>query len=381
MVADDNVDLRSTAKKMMTIEIVKDEKTFSELETSWNALSEASEYPNIFTGFDWQSTWLEFFGPELKGELFVLTIRDESSELIGIAPFYRRGKHLTWIGYGGRTCPEYLGPIVRDGFVEPVVSAIVEFLQDRPKEWNSIFFEDYALDDPGSVRLAERLGEEFFEHAGEGEIRYLIRMPDGFDAYMKTLSSHNRQRKRVRIKKAREHYGAEMEYPTVETLDEWFPTIVDLTRRSRGRHREATPFDQENYAAFHRNLLRKLLPKGRAAVGFLRYENKPAAVWYCFLLGNKCYAYQQGFCPDYDGSPSDVCQQLLVQHLAENGMTEFDFLRGLEWYKTTHANAERKTRWTYVFRSRGIGWAWRIFLDKILRPVWRKLKRRTAFDG
>ena len=96
---------------MMNIELIRSEAEFLALRESWNALVDAAAYPNIFTTWDWQSVWWNWYNPD-HGELFVLLFRKDG-ELVGIVPFYRRrrrtpfflGKHLNFLGFGGRTCP------------------------------------------------------------------------------------------------------------------------------------------------------------------------------------------------------------------------------------------------------------------------------------
>ncbi len=111
-------------------------------------------------------------------------------------------------------------------------------------------------------------------------------------------------------------------------------------------------------------------------LAILYLNDIPAAVWYCFLLGKKCYAYQQGFSPEFEGSPSDVCQQFLIRKLTEEHFEEFDYLRGRETYKDSVANSERKTTWLFVFRRRGVAFWSRLLLDRVVRPCWRLLRSR-----
>jgi len=368
----------------MSIELIRSETEFLALREPWNALVDTAVYPNVFTTWDWQTVWWNWYGRNTdRSELFVLAIRKDD-ELIGIVPFYRRrrptpfflGKHLNFIGFGGRTCPEYLGPIVRQGFVDEVVDGTVEFLQTNPTEWDSLFIEDYALDDPATVALADRLKLAFASYSGPGEIRYVLPLFENYEAYLKSLGIHNRKRKRLRMNQAKKRYDAHIEFQKAENLDEWFPTIVQLTTEARIRHGQASPFLDANYAGFHQDVLRALLPLDRALVQFLYFENRPVAVWYAFLLNEKCYAYQQGFQHDVKGTPGDIGTFFLLEHLMERRFQEFDFLRGLEWYKTSFTQQYRETAWLYVFRRPGIAFQIRRFLDQTIRPVARKVRDR-----
>ena len=368
----------------MNIELIQSEVDFLALREQWDALVDASTYPNVFTTFDWQSIWWNWYGKTADhGELFVLAIRKDG-KLIGIVPFYRRrrripfflGQHLNFIGFGGRTCPEYLGPIVRQGFVDEVADRAVEFLKSHPTEWDSLFIEDYALDDPATVALAERLKSAFATYSGSGEIRYILPLFENYEEYLKSLGIHNRKRKRLRMNQAKKRYDARVVFPNAENLDEWFPTIVRLTTEARTRHTQASPFLEPDYAGFHRDVLRVLLPQDRALIQFLYFENRPVAVWYAFLLNDKCYAYQQGFQHDVKGSPGDVGTFFLLEHLMERRFKEFDFLRGLEWYKTSFTQQFRETAWMYAFRQSGIAFQLRRFLDLTVKPVIRNIRNR-----
>ena len=364
----------------MSIELIRSEADFFVLRKQWDALVAVSVYPNVFTTFDWQSIWWNWYGKNTAcGELFILAIRKDG-ELIGIVPFYRRrrfwGKHLNFIGFGGRTCPEYLGPIVRHGFVDEVADATVEFLTSHPAEWDSLFIEDYALDDPATVALAERLKLAFASYSGPGENRYIMSLFENYEAYLQSLGSHNRKRKKDAMNQARKRYDARVEFQKSDNLDEWFPIIVQLTSEARSRHAQTSLMQEPDYAGFHRDLLRVLLPQDRAVVLFLYFENRPVASWYAFLLNDKCYAYQQGSRLGVKGSPGNVGLLFLLEHLMERGFKEFDFLRGGEWYKTLFTQQFRETTWMHVFRKPGFAFLLRRFVDRKARPLVRNIRDR-----
>ena len=366
----------------MNIELIRSETEFLALREPWNTLVDAAAYPNVFTTFDWQTVWWNWYGKNTDhGELFVLTIR-KAGELIGIVPFYRRrrqtplflGKHLNFIGFGGRTCPEYLGPIVRQGFVAEVADKTVKFLKSHPTEWDSLFIEDYALDDPAAVALAERLKSAFASYFGPGENRYIMSLFANYEAYLQSLGSHNRKRKKDAMNQARKRYDARVEFQKGDNLDEWLPTIVQLTSEARSRHAQTSLMQEPDYVGFHRDLLSTLLPQGRAVILFLHFDNQPVASWYAFLLNDKCYAYQQGSRLGVKGCPGNVGLLFLLEHLMERGFKEFDFLRGGEWYKTLFTQQFRETVWMYAFRKPGFVFQLRRFLDLTARPLVRKIR-------
>jgi hypothetical protein len=370
----------------MQVQLLTQPEDFEILRDEWNALTEECVYPNIFTIWDWQTIWWKWFSPELNAELFILTVR-EKEKLIGIVPFYRQKKllplcfgknHLQFIGYGGRICPEYLGPVIRQGQTQIVCDAVVQFLKTHSQYWDSIFVEDYALDDSGTAALAECLKKEFAVYCGEGEKRYIIPLFNTYEDYLKSLNPHNRQRKRSMMNQAKKRYNAFAAFQSVELIEEWFPNIVVLTTDARKRKGNDSPFLVPAYANFHKELLQHLLPKHKAGVQLVFFNNHPVSCWYVYFERDKTYAYSQGSRSDVQGSPGEIGTFFLLEELMNRKFTEFDFLRGGESYKTSYTDQFRSTEWLYIFRKKGIAYWTRLLRDKGVRPIYWSLKSRIA---
>ena len=368
----------------LDIRVVRETAEFHALKDQWNELVDSSEYPNIFTTWEWASIWWKWYGEkELKGELFVLLL-ENGSELVGIVPFYRVRKgipfimstrHLQLIGYDGQTCPEYLGPMIRKGWIAPVCEKTVAFLQENRKDWDSIFFEDYALDDPGTVALVEQMKGCFEKKAEPGEVRYNIQLPESYDTYLASLSYHNRRRKRERINQSRSRHNAVWYVVSEDTFDFWFQTLVELTNRAREKHKEKNPFLLPTFSGFHWEVCESLFPQGKVLPFILNFNDKPASAWYVYTFHGKCAAYQQGHDTNLKGSPSDVALQMLLMYLIENGFHEFDFLRGGEWYKTTFTDSGRKTESFHAFPKKNSAFFLFRFVHDIYLPLRRQAKQ------
>ncbi|MGL4942506.1 MAG: GNAT family N-acetyltransferase [Thermoguttaceae bacterium] len=361
----------------LSCRVIDDAGEFAALRPRWDALAKDAAYPNIFTTWEWVSIWWKHFACEpqtaRRWELFVVVVENHDSEIVGIFPWYRvvGTKQINWLGFGARPCAEYLGPIIHRDSVDAVAEAVVEFLGANPNQWNTIFFEDYALDDTGTVAFASALKRRFVSRAAEGEPRYYISLPDSYAAYLQTLTSHNRGKKKNRLNQSKSRYSATTSVVTVETLDEGFSALVNLTTQSRIRAGQDSPFQNRAYAAFHRELLETLLPLNRAELFLLNYAEVPAGIWYTYTLGGKVYGYQQGCASQCDGSPGDVTLQNLLIHLIENRFEEFDFLRGGEWYKTSYTETTRPTETLTIYRTRNV----KYYRDAIFNYIYRPLKR------
>jgi len=357
-----------------TVRLIHETAELNALQERWNVLADESEYPNIFTTWEWAATWWKWFGDKKPGwKLFVLVIETEN-ELLGIVPLYKKRKRLCFLGYGATPCAEYLGPIIRRGSIDTVCRAILEFLQTNSTQWDSIFLEDYAMDDPGTVELVRRLKESFPHHAEQGESRYYIPLPESYDDYLKSLSAHNRKRKRERLHQSKNRYAANWHVLPEDKFEFWFQTLVELTTLSRNRHREKNPFHQTDYHGFHHELCERLHPGNQVVLGVLDFEEKPAAIWYVYLFHGKCAAYQQGHDTNLKGSPSDVALQMLLMHLIENRFMEFDFLRGGEWYKTNYTDTERRTESLTAFSRKNMAYLVFYMKRRFFQPIKKGVK-------
>jgi CelD/BcsL family acetyltransferase involved in cellulose biosynthesis len=72
----------------------------------------------------------------------------------------------------------------------------------------------------------------------------------------------------------------------------------------------------------------------RLCLHVLKLSGKPVAAEYGFKYKSKYYAYMAGFDPDYSrynvGNMLFIC---IINKLIQEGLTQYDFLRGAEPYK------------------------------------------------
>ena len=177
---------------------------------TWNGLVDQSTYPNVFRRREWISTWWKWFG---KGRrLYVLKLT-RGTELVGVAPLYLvrtrlGGRRLAWIGAGGPTYPEYLGPIVHRDHASAVVAAIADHFRHVDKKWDCMSFLDVAPDDAATVSLIAALADNYPAICYSGEICPYFHLPESYGTLLKRLSAHGRQRKNRQLRRAKEELDA-----------------------------------------------------------------------------------------------------------------------------------------------------------------------------
>ena len=367
------------ASPHISLRVIRDFGEWLKLRDVWDELLRHSVYPNVFASWEWQTIWWKWFGASRT--LNILLVED-GQRTLGIAPLYIdknsrislfRHPMLRFIGNGGAVFPEYLGLIARCEFVEDVCATIANHLSHENSEWDTFKIEEFALDDPGTKRLAEQLGEDVACIVRETESRIFISLPASYDEYLVSLGAHNRNRKRDRLRQAISRHNATLVTLNSNNIESWFQIIADLSNKSRVRQGGMPSFSNINYAGFHRDLLSTIMPLGHAKVLLLMLDDKPAAFLYLLSYNSKFYAYQTGIDVSRPGSPGDVALQMAIMHAIEAGGSEFDFLRGAHSYKQAYGKSMRTTQSVTAFRRQGWSYARQMFIERVLRPTKRSL--------
>jgi len=389
-----------TNRAALQIEIVSDLALPAGAADAWNGLVDASVYPNVFLRWEWVHTWWKWFGG--RRELRVIRVT-KGSELVAIVPLYVladrsvvRFRPRTWsfLGFGGPTCPEYLGPIVHRDYVEPVVGAAADYLGSPEAHWSAIVFPDAAPDDPGTTALVDALCRRFPSVSRNGEICPYLRLPESYESLLARVSANRRKQERRRLRRVQREFEVRLDVlESPAEVEAFFPTLVQLNRSSRGRLGEVSPFAGRQYAGFHREVIAKLLPESVARLFVLRFDGNPVAFQYGFAFHGRYGYFQSGFdCRWAHWGPGGVLFQLVFLRLIEEGIREFDFLRGDEAYKTHFADMTRRTTTTVVFRRGGAAYRARVAWERAVRPLCecirqsvvaavRRGSRRTADSG
>lgn len=352
------------------------------LAEAWNNLVDDSAYPNVFLRWEWVGTWWKYFGGGRPLRVYLVY---DGSQLVGILPLYARRRALCGIsrrmvlapiGFGGPTCPEYLGLIVHREALEAVVQRLAAELRSPDDRWTAIELPDVAPDDRGTHALVEALAAEYPSLATPGVRCPAIFLPDSYEALLGRLSSHRRQREKYQVRRTKRECAAEViSIESSKQVEDVFPLMIELSASSCTRAGHASPFSNARYACFHREIMARMSETGLLKLFVLELHGQPAAYVYGFLYDSRYSFFQTGFDSQASRySPGDVILQMTFQELIREGVREFDYLRGEESYKYVFADHERQTTSFFVFRSLGLGYLSRRVRVGVVAPFRRKAK-------
>ncbi|MDR1485046.1 MAG: GNAT family N-acetyltransferase [Planctomycetaceae bacterium] len=353
------------------IQLLKSPDDFKLIREEWNSLTDSCIYPNAFLRAEWLLAWWKWFGNKL-GTFYVLIIRDQKNLICGLPLFCDCNGTLKFLGFDGVTCPEYLGLVVKPEYLEQSVQELLKFFIDQ-KSWTQFYFEDYAVEDAGTSRFVEILKQHFPSWGQAGEGRYYIPLPDSYESYLMTRGQNNRYKKRKELKKAIDEFQAHLVEPEYSEIDQIFSQLCRLGIAAL-EHKTLPPMSREDFSGLVYDLISELLPCGKFRIFMLYYGDKPAAFKLGFVHAGKFYDYLTGFDPNLPGRAGNIVIHFILMRLIEEGFNEFDFLRGLEDYKTHWTEQQHQTQTIIIFRQHGLAYYRTLLVEHLIRPVWRTIK-------
>ncbi|MGH4019214.1 MAG: GNAT family N-acetyltransferase [Pseudonocardiaceae bacterium] len=133
--------------------------------------------------------------------------------------------------------------------------------------------------------------------------------------------------------------------------------LDDLERLHQERWRargEPGAFASTRFCSFHRRLVERWLPEGRAVVFAVRQDGATVAALYGFVAGGTLQFYQGGFHMFENNKvrAGYAAHLLLAGAARERGLTGYEYLAGDHRYKTELSTSERTLVWAILIRRR-----------------------------
>lgn len=324
---------------------------FAELESlkdPWNQLlgHSASDVP--FLTFEYQQAWWQTRGggewPE-DSQLVIITATQDD-RLVGIAPLFF-AQNLTGqpalMFVGAVEVSDFLDFIVDPQDLHPFLSGLLDFLSvdnDLP-HWEVLDLHNLLESSPTLALLEFEAKKRGWEH----QQTYLqpapyISLPADYETYLAGLDKKQRHEIRRKYRNV-ENSLAEADFYIVEDRDQLeretqaFIEMMAQDPSKRG-------FLTEPMVQHLHNTARIAFEHGWLQPSFFTLDGKKAAGHLSFLFNNRLWGYNSGWEWAFrDYSPGWVHLAHLIQWSIEQGLTEFDFMRGDEDYKYKFGGVDR----------------------------------------
>lgn len=337
---------------MLKIEEIRDTGEFIKLAGVWNNLLSKSAADTIFLTWEWISNWWQVYSHDK--ELYVLTLKDNESTLIGIAPLYiRKNKILKgfpvnevrFLGTGEDVSPDYLDFIIEQGRESEALDAFIRHLASK-NQWDVLNLTDMPSTSSNIIFLAEPAKNNGFTiRQSECATCPYIALPSSWEEYVSTLSANTRYNVKRRIKNIERDFKTRyFVWEDFEMLDDAMERLAHLHNKRWEEKECRHSFSSNEYVSFHKAVAKDFAKQGWLHLSCLELDGEIVGMLYDYHYDGKIFYYQAGFDPSfYKYSLGLVLRAYVIQRAITEGVKELDLLKGAYAHKYMWTESDRQT--------------------------------------
>jgi CelD/BcsL family acetyltransferase involved in cellulose biosynthesis len=307
---------------------------FDMLADEWDNPLDPQRADVFFMRHDWQRIWWRYLG---RGDLAIITFRDDVQSLRGITPWFiteEHGRHV-WQILGCIDVSDYLDLILMPGYEKEVIASFLDFVQrDEAPAWDEIRICNILEGSP-TLEILPLLAAErgLRTEIGVEDVCPIIQLPTSYEDYLDSLDKKQRHELRRKRRRAEDYPVKWHKVVPGQTPDDEIEAFLSLMSMSTSQ--KADFLKQPGYRDFFAEMGRILLGKELLEINFLSVGGQRAAALWNFAYRDRLMLYNSGLNPlDYSGvSAGIVLLTFSIEDAIRRGFRLFDFLRGNEEYK------------------------------------------------
>lgn len=303
---------------------------FLALEERWHDVLQRCTH-NVFSTWEWLSIWWKHFGDDKR---LVLLIAEENDEILGIAPLMYSvhkmfGLRIGKIQFIGTPHSDYNDFITAEKS-EECIKLFIDYLYNLPEKWDCIELTDI----PENARCLPFLSK-ISKNLKLVHKCPCVSLPKSYQTFLKSLSSSKRRHIRKGIRKLEKAFKVEIaDCSGVQSFAEGMRWLFELHHKRWKSKGFAGAFADPKFRDFNLDIAKSFSQKKWLGLYILNLSGEPAAADYGFKYGSKYYAYIPGFDPRYYRySVGNMLRAYMIRKFIQEGLVEFDFMRGAEEYK------------------------------------------------
>ncbi len=309
----------------------------------WSRLLDEATYPEIFLSPEWVIAWTRHFGD--AREAFLVTARNDSGALVGLAPFYRRRLGpdalsgplvLSFLGDEG-VGSEYLGVLARKDTEREFLSALAREVEG---EWALADLRGLRKDHPSTDLLIQFLGARAGDRIHRERIPCSsVRLPGDYESYLASLSSKFRATVRYRTNKLVKNFNVRLVRTSRgEEIDGHLGRFFEMHQGRWEAEGHAGSFYNPRKRAFYREVSAAFLRRGWLRFYHLEVDGVIRAAQFGFAFGGVLHSLQEAFDVSFRprgvGGIGVVLRGMVIRESIVEGLKAYDFLGGNEEFKT-----------------------------------------------
>lgn len=327
----------------MRVKEINEYDQFLELREQWNDVLSKSEDNDVFSTWEWLSTWWRHYGKER--ELMIL-LAEEGEKIVAIAPLmysiYKLfGLKLRRIEFLGTEHTDYRNFIL----TEKKAESLKLFLRYLSKlDWDCLEFRNIPETAESIANLRGILGKTHMQNERVLSTCFYMPLPVSWGVFLKERSENLRRQLRRHMKRLKQKYSVTFKrQDDINSVQQGVETIVHLhQKRWNSKGFQGTFGADPRFRDFTLDVSKCFAEKKWLNLSFISADDKPISGGLSFEYNNTLYLYHLGYDPAY--SKFGV-GNLLISHLIEDsiqkGKARFDFLNGPELFKKRWASLSR----------------------------------------
>lgn len=379
MIRESDVTPEPQPSQWLQVEIVHELSTLARMRSEWDALVDASD-AGPFNAWEWIYPWCRRIAPGRRP--LVLTARDRTGTLMGLMPlsFELRnilGRQVGRLAFLGETHigSDYLDVVARRGSEEAVTRAFANGLREMHGGWDVLDLTDLREDSLTVKMLRETFPDLEVRVTERYVCPYETFTPgESFDAFLKRTGRRDNYLRRRKWLEKQEGYRIER----TEAPGALAGPMTDFFRLHAARWAEdggSQGIKGKGVEAFHRDATQFLAERGRLRLYTMKVGGQAVASVYGILHRDTFIYFQSGYDPEWrNRSVGLVLVGETFRDAIESNLTEYDFLRGTETYKSDWTTKQRRTVAVRVHSTHGAG-RWLTRHEELARDAREVLKR------
>jgi glycosyltransferase involved in cell wall biosynthesis/CelD/BcsL family acetyltransferase involved in cellulose biosynthesis len=311
-----------------TWSLITDLPALRVLEAEWGALTGPRRF---FVGPTWVLTWLE----QQRGAVHpvVFAARDANENLVGVAPFVRRGRTLVFAGQDEGA--DHLDVVAAPENALSFARAVLARFTALP--WRRLVLRHVADDAALRVALREK-GRRLAYTERPASVAPWIDASGTHEAWLqRAFEKKQRHEMRRTVKRFREHPASAVERVTTPAgVDLALEGLMSLLAAAFAARGQPTVFRGERVRAFHTALAKQAAMDGSLWLPTLKTGGVPLAAFYGFRWKGVLHHFQSGVDPARRSfGPGNVLRSIaLEEDVFGAGLVDYDFMDGDEAYKS-----------------------------------------------
>lgn len=324
--------------------------TFEDLasqQKNWNHLLAQSASDVPFLTYQYLKTWWETRGggewPE--DSQLVLVAAFEGETLVGVAPLFHAENILgkpALMFLGAIEVSDFLDFIVEPENLQPFIAGLMDFLlnEDLPN-WELLDLYNILEGSPTLEAIKGEASKRGWTHKQVHlQPAPYIPLPGDFDDYLAGIDKKQRHEIRRKLRNVEQGLAEGALYFTEDP--EKLETDVDAFLAMMAQDPNKREFLTEPMRQHLHKTAQIAFEGGWLQMAFFTLDGDKAAANMSFNYNHRLWLYNSGWEWKYrDASPGWILVAYLIQWANENGIKEFDFMRGDEAYKYKFGGIDR----------------------------------------